>query len=411
MKVLHLSSGDLDGGAARGAYWLHRALRESGADSQMLVQRKLSDDPSVLAYGSERQDRMARRAEKLPLRLYRRREPVIFSPATLVRPVQRAVNALSPDIVNLHWVNNGFVSPESVAGIRVPVVWTLRDMWPMTGGCHYAGSCTKFTAGCGACPVLGSNSPRDLSAWLHVRKRRAWRKTPITVVALSRWLAEQAARSSLFAESDIVVIPNALDVRVFRPSPRQAARAALGLPPDRRLVLFGAMHPLSEPRKGFSAFQKAARLLAAKGQADPPEAVVFGDLGGARPELGLRAHFLGALTQDATLALAYAAADVTVMPSLEEAFGKVAMESLACGTPVVCFDGGGPADIVDHLQNGYLARRGDAADLAAGIETLLNGNTPALAEAALQKVRTEYTFGRQAEQYARLYERVLGGRG
>ncbi len=408
MKIVHLSSGDLDGGAARGAYWLHRALRESGMDSRMLVQNKLSDDPSVLAYGTAWQNRLARRADKLPLRLYKRRQDVIFSPATLVRPVQRAVNALAPDIVNLHWVNDGFVSPESVAGIRAPIVWTLRDLWPMTGGCHYAGSCTKFTAGCGACPVLGSDSPRDLSAWLHARKRRSWRATPITVVALSRWLAEQAGRSSLFAQSDIVVIPNALDVRVFRPSPREAARAALGLPQDKRLVLFGAMYPLSEPRKGFAAFARATELLATREQAHSTEAVVFGNLRGAQPELGLKAHYLGALSEDAALALAYAAADVTVMPSLEEAFGKVAMESLACGTPVVCFEGGGPADIVDHFQNGYLARHGDAADLAAGIEAMLDADAPALARAALDKVHSQYTFEHQAGQYAQLYERVLG---
>lgn len=408
MKVLHLSTDDSGGGAARGAYWLHRALREAGADSHMLVQRKHTDDPTVSAYEPEWQNRLARRAETLPLKLYRRREPVIFSPATLTLPVQRAVNALTPDIVNLHWVNGGFLSPESLAGIRAPIVWTLRDLWPMTGGCHYAGACDKFTAACGACPALGSPSPHDLSAWLHARKRRAWRGVPITLVALSHWLAGEARRSSLFSDSEIAVIPNALDVRVFRPSARAAARAALGLPPDKRLVLFGAMYPLGEPRKGFAAFQRAARLLAANGQAGTTEAVVFGDLGGARPDLGLRAHYLGALTEDATLALAYAAADVTVMPSLEEAFGKIAMESLACGTPVVCFDGGGPADIVDHLENGYLARSGDAADLAAGVETLLNGSAPALARAAVAKVRAEYTFERQAQHYTRLYGRVLG---
>ncbi|WP_034389019.1 glycosyltransferase [Deinococcus sp. YIM 77859] len=407
MKVLHLSSSDVDGGAARGAYWLHHALR-TRVHSTILVQRKSSRDPQVLEYRPRWVSALARRSER-ELRAWHPRLDRYFSAAALPWPVHRRINALQPDVVNLHWINDGFLSPESIAGIRAPVVWTLRDLWPMTGGCHYAGSCRGFEANCGHCPALGSDHPNDLSRVLHRRKARAWQNRAFTLVALSRWLAEQARRSSLFAEREIVVIPNALDISVFRPVPQAEARAALGWAPDRRLILFGATHPLSDQRKGFEALRQATFLLARRADAAQLEVVVFGSLyGKTPPDMGLNTHFVGALDDDRRLAQLYAGADVTVMPSLEEAFGKVAMESLACGTPVVCFRDSGPADIVDHGLNGYQARYGDVHDLARGIAFLLDHPHPqALAEAALRKVMTEYTYERQAQAYLNLYEHVL----
>jgi glycosyltransferase involved in cell wall biosynthesis len=410
MKVLHLSSSDLGGGAARGAYWLHRALKShTRTDSAMLVQSKISDDPNVSEYRPALASRLTRRTERLVRE--RLRPSRYFSPATLRLPVHHQIHALRPDVVNLHWVGDGFLSPESLAAIRAPLVWTLRDQWPMTGGCHYAQDCTRFEAECGHCPALNSRCPDDYSRHLHRRKSRAWNGHPLTLVALSHWLAEGARRSSLFAGRRTVVIPNALDTSVFRPVDQDAAGllTRLGLPAGRRLILFGAMDPLRDRRKGFSELRRSVELLAQRPDAPSLELVVFGPLHGQTPPpMALKTHFLGPVDDDRTLAALYSRADLTVMPSLEEAFGKVAMESMACGTPVVCFDGSGPADIVDHRVNGYLARHGDPVDLAAGIAFVLDHpQSRALTGAALDKVKAHYTYERQAQQYSELYAQVL----
>ncbi|GGL94882.1 glycosyl transferase [Deinococcus aerolatus] len=412
MKVLHLSTSDGGGGAARGAFWLHRALR-THLDSAMLVQSRVGDDPHVTEYRPARASALARRAERVMRE--RLRPARYFSPAALNLPLHRQINTLRPDVVNLHWINDGFLSPESLAGIRAPVVWTLRDQWPMTGGCHYAQDCTRFEAECGHCPALASRRPDDYSRWLHRRKSRAWNPRSLTLVALSHWLADEARRSSLFAGRRTVVIPNALDTALFKPQDRGVARTApgpladLGLTAGQRLILFGAVSPLTETRKGFEHLRRAAEILARRPDAHDLQLVVFGSLQGQTPPpMPLKTHFLGSLEDDRDLATLYAGADLTVMPSLEEAFGKVAMESLACGTPVVCFDSSGPADIVDHRVNGYLARHGDVTDLAAGIAFLLDHPHPgALAEAALDKVMGYYTFERQARMYSDLYAQVL----
>lgn len=405
MRVLHLSTLDSGGGAARGAYWLHRALA-GRVDSRMLVQEKRGDDPLVTQYPAAVGARLARRADRLVGRLYPQQRGE-FSAAAWPRRVDRAVAALRPDIVNVHWINEGFVTPENLARLRAPLVWTLRDLWPLTGGCHYAQGCGRFEARCGACPVLGSRVEPDLSRLGWHRKARL-RQRPLVYVAISEWMAAQARRASLARGHEVVVIPNAVDEAVFRPQERRAARAALGLPQDRDVVLFSAMDPLRDRRKGLEELRAALALLAAEPGGKRLHLVVAGPLYGEPPHLPVPCTFLGQLDDDQHLARVYAAADLTAMPSLEEAFGKVAMESLACGTPVVCFADTGPAEIVGTGPFGYRAALGDVADLARGIRTLLElPDRVGVAEQARAQVLARYTYAQQADAYLSVYRRLL----
>lgn len=408
MEILHLNTSDGGGGAARGAYWLHQALSGS-VSSRMLVQDKVTSDDRVIQYGSTLMARVARRAERLPLRAYPHAHG-LFSTSTLPRLVHRRVNALRPDVVNLHWINEGFVTPENVRRIAAPVVWTLRDVWPMTGGCHYTRSCDRFTASCGRCPALGSNRDDDLSRRLWHRKERAFRGLNLTFVALSEWIAKEARRSALLRDHETLVIPNALDVDQFQPQSRREARAALGLEPERRSILFSAMNPLEDHRKGFPQLREALEILARRPDAAQLELLVGGPVYGDLPEMPIPTRFLGMISDDRAMSQLYAASEVTAMPSLEEAFGKVAMESMACGTPVVCLRGTGTAEIVTHLQHGYQAVPLDIADLAAGLEYVLDSPDPQrMATLARDHVMKTYTFARQAEAYLDLYKRLSTG--
>ncbi|MGB3298545.1 MAG: glycosyl transferase, partial [Phormidesmis sp.] len=143
MKVLHLNKSDIDGGAARGAYWLHQSLQQSGIESKMLVARKLSDDKTVLTLPSKPQRALYEakaRLDQLPLRKYPNRQPGKFSPAGLATDLQAQIDSVNPDVINLHWVCGGFLKPKSLTKFQRPLVWTLRDMWGFSGGCHYADS-------------------------------------------------------------------------------------------------------------------------------------------------------------------------------------------------------------------------------------------------------------------------------
>lgn len=416
MRILIVSYSDLAGGASRGASRLHECLLGSGIDSRMMVQRKVGADDRVVESGGWPSRlmptlvrRLRARLEYLPLRRYPHRPPsTVFTTGWVPSRLAGAINRMRPDIVHFHWVGWGMLRLEDVPKIRAPIVWTLHDMWAFTGGCHYDQECGKYEASCGACPMLGSHREHDLSRRTWQRKHRAYSAVrSLTVVGLSRWLADCAARSSLFAGRTVVNLPNPLDTGFFRPVDRMAARRKHGLPLDKKLILFGATDSTGDPRKGFD------KLVAALAQLDPVEAelVVFGGRRGLE-QLPFRAHVIVDHIPDADLVELYAAADVMVVPSLQENLAATIMEPLACGTPVVAFGIGGNVDMIDDGANGYIAKPFDVADLAACIGRVLHHPDPeSLRRAARAKVERSYAYPVMGAAYRRLYAGLIAGNG
>lgn len=418
MRVVHLSAHDLGGGAGRAAYRLHDGLVRIGVDSLMLVRDRTSGATTVVEQGSAARRVWARNRayvdQALPLAYPRRERGQYFTAGLLPDAMAADVRALRPDVVNVHWVGEGFVNPRTLPRLGAPIVWTLHDAWPFTGGCHYPGDCERFADRCGACPVLGSSRARDLSRLVWWRKRRAWRSLDLSVVTPSRWLAECARKSALFADRPVHVVPNAVDIDVFRPLPRDVARSVLRLPANGRLVLFVAAGGAANPIKGFRFLADALRALAGSGRADGVALVVAG----ARtvPDaaaVGVPVHCTGQLSDETSLALLYSAADVAVVPSVQENFANTGLEALACGTPVIAFRVGGMPDMVRDRVNGVLVEPFDAAALADAIRWTLEDRArlEGLSRAARDIAEREYALGVQARAYVDEYGAVLGASG
>lgn len=413
MRVVHLSESDTLPGAPRAAYRLHRSQLAIGLDSRMLVRLRLSDDPTVHRLNPKLEKparRLQRWLDALPLRAYPRRAGLAWSVGWAPNGIERAVTRQSPDVAHLHWVGFGFLPVAALPRFRTPIVWTLRDFHSFTGGCHYDQGCGRYRVACGACPQLGSQAEGDLSSRTLARKRGLWAGIDVTLVGLSRWIAARARESALFREARIEVIPNGIDLARYQPSDRAAARRALGLSDDRKIVLFGATHGTQDRRKGFHLLTAALDLLAADGWGARMTAAVFGADGpadGAAASGGtvLDTRYLGTIADESKLALAYAAADVFVAPSTEEVFGNTVLEALACGTPCVAFNAGGIPDLVAHRVNGYLAQPFEPADLAAGIAWVLqvDGRAEALSRAARDRCEREFDSRVVARRYAALY--------
>jgi glycosyltransferase involved in cell wall biosynthesis len=409
-------SHNLDGGAGGAAYRLHQGLRMRGVDSSLLVQ---FDSRGTEGIHTVARDPVTRRlawrrglVDRLPVRAYPdRARPHSLWPLWLPDPlVSRRVRELDPTVVNLHWVLDALVSVEMVPRLPRPLVWTMHDMWPFTGGCDYSLGCERFAEACGACPVLGSDARRDLSRWIWRRKRRAWSGLELTAVAPSRWLAGCARRSSLFRDRRVELIPYGIDTSAFKPVDRTAARSLLNLPAGKRLVMFGAHD--DTPRKGLRELAAALRALASAGAAPDLEALVTGPPSlAARHELPVPVHARGPFRDEPSMVAAYSSADVLVLPSLWDNLPMTGLEALACGTPVVGFAGdSGVPDLVDHRRNGYLARAFDVDDLARGIGWV-TGDTErreSLAAAAREKAEREYPLDLCARRYERLFEEVAG---
>lgn len=417
MKVVHLSQTDGGAGAGRAAYRIHSSLLTMGLDSSMIVGEKRTVDDTV---GLAADGWLGRWRSRIPAYLeakYARRltrnGTGPFSPASFghFNPAtdERVRNA---DIICLYWINGGFIRPEGLTGLSGPVVWRFSDIWPFSGGCHYPGDCQRFTGSCGACPQLVEQIEEDCSRRLWQRKAYAWRDVDLTLVAPSRWIADLARKSSICSGRRVEVIPTGVDLDRFRPLDRMEARARFGIPQDRLVILFGALDPGGDTRKGFGQLRSALEILRQGPLRERLFAAVLGDvpLQGCAllPVPGI---FLGRLGHDDQLASAYSAADVVVVPSLEDNLPNVALEASSCGAPVVAFDTGGLPDIVEHMHNGYLADLSDAYDLANGIQWVLDdaGRRRRLAENARSVAEQKFSLIGQAKAYLRLYEELVAG--
>ena len=412
IEPLLISSSDIDGGAARAAYRLHRGLKNIGVDSQMLVQNKQSDDYTVICPVSKIDKGIGKlkpTLDGLPIQLYAQRDRTPYSVQWLPDKLTEKVAKLNPDVINLHWINSGYLKIETIAKFKKPIVWTLHDMWAFTGGCHYNGDCMNYTTSCGNCPQLHSHIETDLSRWIWKRKARAWQNLSLTIVTPSHWLAKCAASSSLLKDTRIEVIPNGINTEQYKPIEKSIARSILSLPEDKQLILFGAMSVTSDPRKGFNFLQSALQNLSQSGWRERLELVVFGSSQPKNPtKLGFKSHYLGRLNDDISLSLVYAAADVFLAPSVQDNLPNTVMESLACGTPCVAFDIGGMPDMIEHQQNGYLAKHFDIEDLARGIAWVLEDEErlQKLGVNGREKVEQNFTLEIQANNYLSVYQDI-----
>ena len=420
LKVCHLSTAESAGGAGRAARRLHKAFLDAGADSRLVVMLKTSDDPSVetppksIPYVLRKLT--ASYLDNVPLLLYGNRKRTKWSPGFVqVYPVDRLDCVRNADLIILYWTCAGFLSIETVrrlGKLGKPIFWRLSDMWPFTGGCHYSAGCDKYEDRCGSCPLLESSRQRDLSRRMWNRKQRKWKDIPFTVVCPSRWIARCAKRSSLFGDKRVEVLSTGIDTKVFRPMARETCRALLGLPPGRKMALFGALDALSDPRKG-SRYLEDALIAYSRNKRNPPlDLVVFGT--SRKPERlaeHFEIHVLGNLGDDVSLSLAYNACDLFVAPSREENLANTVLESLACGTPCVAFDIGGMPDLIEHCVNGYLAKPFEVDELARGLGLILadGEENGALRTRAVSKVQREFKQEDVCRRYLALYEEIASG--
>lgn len=416
MFTLHLSSYDVVGGAAIAAYRLHDGLRRLGVKSCMIVKNKASDDSDVMVaeQALTKFERLQRRIDQAGLDAQLRKYETtsknfeVFSNDQVAGPDPLRCAMPKADVLNLHWVA-GLVDRRFFNKLdpTMPLVWTLHDMNPFTGGCHYAFGCERFAGSCGACFQLGSNDKADLSKRIFKRKLKAVAsrtKNVTRVVAPSQWLAGEARRSAVFESFSVDVIPYGLDTNIFRPRNKSIAREVFGLPIDRPVVLF-ISDSINNYRKGLDL------LVAALSDLSMHIEPVLATIGYGSSSLPLPGGVmsLGRLESSRLLSFAYSAADLFILPTRADNLPNVVLEAMACGTPVVSFKVGGLPDMVLQGETGLLAKPEDVADLRAAVIQLLS-NDPlraAMSVACRELAVREFSLDVQARRYLSLYEKLL----
>lgn len=404
MNLLQISSNDLVGRRFNG-YDLHGRFAARGIAMRYLAwnarARSEFAGPALPYPGSRLLQKLVTR--KLEKTLSLQSVLAVHSHAlALQRAFRRA------DLVHYHVIHDGWFGLGALPGLarRKPSVWTWHDLWPVTGHCMHPIDCPRWQTGCGACPDLASPFPlrRDRTAELFARKRRLYDGLDIDVVVASRWMLERAQRAPLAAGFRLHLIPFGLDLSVYAPGDRAAARARFGVDAGNRVV---ALRAFKNPFKGTEAFAAAVASLGGDARLTiltVQEKGHFEALRGRHQVIDL-----GWVDDDATMRDVYAAADFLAMPSAADSFGLMAAEAMACGRPVLCFEGTAVPETARAPQIGLAVPRGDVGALAAALRRWIDGPDELAARGRLARAAAEQDFDieMQANRLAALYEDAI----
>lgn len=418
IRVLHLSPDENGGGAARAAYRLHCAVRQQNIHSRMLVLRRHTNDESVKSlrdsiFGLIRYKfyKMKNRASNHIDSLFHTDNPTLHSFGLSGYGLVNQINQSDVDIIHLHWIT-GMLSIEDIAKINKPIVWTMHDMWAICGGEHYVPDDTpssRFRIG-----YLEINRPTyesgpDLNRKTWDAKLTAWGKMHFSIVGCSSWLAQCAQDSPIFRQSQIYAINFPLDVcGTWKPYPKDITRNIFKLPQDKKLILAGAVGGINNFYKGGDLLKEALNHLSESVKAHS-ELVLFGQNEDENfSDWPLPVHNVGKILDQHLLAQLYSCSDVVIMPSRQEAFGQIASEAQACGVPVVAFQVGGPVDIIEHQNTGWLAPPYDTQNLAKGIDWVLtNSELNKMSKASRNRAIKLFSEEVIGEQYVDVYKQTL----
>jgi glycosyltransferase involved in cell wall biosynthesis len=416
MKILHLSTSDINGGAARAAFRLHTGLMMQGVDSQMFVRDKHVNNESVIRYKYPKGFRLAKyKFRKFQIendfKKYQSNRSVgfeVFSDDRSFLKTGLLVQLPDAEVYNLHWTSGFIDLPAFFKYINKPVVWTLHDMFAFTGGCHYNNGCENYLHYCHNCPQLGSTKEKDLSYQIWTRKRKALAefKNKIIIIADSFWLANEAMKSSLFKDEVIETIHYGIETDEFIPRDKTACRKALNIPLDCNVIVFGAPM-IDNPRKGFKQLHEALKYV----QKTIPGLFLISFGAGMLPAIpDIPGLHLGPVANNNLLSLIYNCADLFVIPSLQEAFGQTALEAMSCCIPVVGFNTGGVPDMIENGVTGYLTELENIIDLGDNIISVLKLNRTdylKMANNCREKVLTGFKLKDPADKYIEVYEQLF----
>lgn len=432
LTVLSVNTTDAGGGAERVARELHESYAAAGEDAWLAVgRRQLGGERTVEIPNRRRRSPWARAwmraADALPQRgagfwAARTLRTGVAEPARWLErargredfdfPATRELTALvpaPPDVVHLHNLHGGYFDLRRLPALSQaqPVLLTMHDAWLLSGHCAHSFECGRWETGCGACPSLWIHPavPRDATAFNWERKRGIFARSALHVAVSSRWMEDRVRRSILApAVREMRLIPFGVNLDVFRPADRGAARAALGLDPATPVMLVheNALRPRTW--KDSDGFRGALERL--DGAAAAAQWIAIGAAGPDERVGSVRLRRVSAQADDHELARWYQAADVYLHPARAEAYGLMIAESLACGTPVIASDAGGIPELIHGTesagQTGAIVPVGDAQALAGSIEAFV-ARSPAsramLAANAARDAKERFDRRRHEREY------------
>lgn len=325
-----------------------------------------------------------------------------------------------PEILHCHNLHGGWLSRGGYFDLRalpwlsrqVPTVLTLHDTWLLSGHCAYTLGCERWRFGCGECPDLTVYPAisRDATAFNWRRKQALYARSSLYVSTPSRWLMAQVDQSMLApAIAEARVIPNGVDLTVFRPGSRDEARTCVQLPHDANVLLFVANAAKSNRFKDFPTVYEAARLVAARAPTKRIMLIVVGERAGSEAFENGEVRFIPFEQDRRVIACYYQAADVHVHAAKSDTFPNTIIEARACGTPTVATAVDGIPEQVEEGRTGFLVPAGDAGAMATRIVQLLMNDAlrAQMGAAAAETASRLFDLRVQAATYLDWYQEII----
>jgi len=425
MTILHISTYDT-GGAAKSCIRLHEGLLRQGIDSKLLLLKKTNNSiPNsfqhnnlLLPKDEILKNKIIRiltefklhngnsKYDKLKSIAHQAKDYELVTPSQTPYRIHLEELCNNADIINLHWTAGLLDYPSFFQHIKKPIIWTLHDMHPFTGGCHYSGNCVGYQHDCGNCPLFAHTENKNFPQQnLAVKLNSLTDFKNLRIVSPSKWLLNLSQKSSLFNRFQHFHIPYSLNENTFQPRDKHFARSLFNLPSQKTILLFVA-EQINNQRKGIHFLQQAVAQLTNK------EEFAICSVGSGNIDFeGVEYHNLGTIQDELLMSIVYSAADAFVIPSLEDNLPNTVIESLMCGTPVIGFRSGGIAEMIENQQNGLLVENQSANDLAEAIQlfqTLKETFNQLFIRISAEK---KYSLHIQAKNYIKLYGRHTSLRG
>jgi glycosyltransferase involved in cell wall biosynthesis len=422
MNVLHISTYS-HGGAAMACIRLHEGLLNKGVNSKVLFLYKSTNKFIPQSYSFKiapppqptllsRILNKLRKLKKIQSDHFAIKKEIKkmipekiewFSFADSGYDITTDYNYQEADIIHLHWVSD-FLDYNFFLKNKKPIIWTLHDMNPFTGGCHYSGNCYNFQDSCECCPQLESSSCPTYSHSIFDKKFELLSNAAdIHIVALSKWMLNISLSSKLFKKFPHYLIPNGLSKEIYKPRDKKYSRELLGLPLDKKIILFVSFYSLNIKRKGYQY------LIDALNSSNFTENVILCTVGGNSDLTidNIPVIQLGNVNDERLMSAIYSACDLFIIPSIEDNLPNTILESLMCGTPVLGFPAGGIKEIIKNGENGILCEKISIDSLIGMLLKFIKGEYAFSREKIRMNSVLNYDIDIQANSFSELYNQIL----
>ena len=398
MKILHIVGGNNFDGAFEGAKILHKSLNELGLDSKILndSSKNISEQNQKIILpnkniSSKVINKIYIYIEKILKSIFLPSPRSTFTIGLFGFNITKFKEFKDADIVHIHWLNQGFINLKSISKINKPIVWTMRDMWPFTGGSHYSMDFVNYEKG-------------FISKIIQNYKKKIY-KNNIQFIAISNWLRDEAKKSVVLKDHNIQTIYNNIDFRNIEKISRGEAKSILKIITKKKIILYGAVNPQNN-RKGWNIFLETIKKL----DKSKYFLLIFGNFWSQNrlDKIGIEYKSVGFIKEKKILNAAYHCSDIFVFSSIQDAFGKTWAEAIACDLPVVCFSKTPAAEILEHKINSYIVNEINSDSLKDGIEWISSKIDEGKFSKNFKKDKVyEFDQINIAKRYIQLYESLL----